>query len=691
MITGGCAMVYRQRPFLWGQSSVDFLSRRDFVRLGLAAPIRLADLSEAAAESQAVDIHQYLLDRAARHEADRRARFAAVQSSADLSALQTSLRQTFLRLLDELPASHAAPAVKQTGVIEADDYRIEKLVYESLPGYFVPALLYKPKTISAPRPAVLSPCGHSANGKASREYQILHINLAKRGYVVLTYDPVGQGERSQFWDAARKRSRYNLGCGEHAVIGNLLYLLGTNLAHYRIWDGMRGLDYLESLPEVDKTKLGCVGNSGGGTLTAYIAAVDPRVAVAAISCYITTLRRRMGNRIQEDPSSDPEQDIFGFVSAGIDHAGLLALLVPRPALVCAARLDFFPIEGTRESFAEAKRLYEIAGVGERIERAEANQRHGLTLPLRAAVYQWFDRWLAGKPSSTPAAEFPVVTRPDKDLRVCPEGQVNLSFRSRHLLPLALEEFDRKKKPSRACDPESFRRDVLSVDTDHAAPAITEIAAVEGSRRQFVLCINGNESNDWREEKAFLQELGHRGYTVAVIDPRGVGRGRSKFQVMGLDYIDALSGVEENLAYNAFLVGKSLLAMRVCDVLAAVKTIEIKAKPRRLVVCGRKDAALAACLAAIVEPAIDCLALEEMLLSFRATFTEKANAINAASILPGLLQSFPDIADVLTALSRRKVLIAAGVGGEAANFSPNVRVVDRKFSQEPRLLSDWLPE
>src|SRR5206468_3880854 len=181
--------------------------------------------------------------------------------------------------------------------------------------------------------------------------QVLHINLAKRGFVVLSYDPVGQGERSQFWDAATRRTRFNLGCGEHAVIGNALELLGTSLARYRIWDGIRGIDYLTSLPEVDAAKVGCVGNSGGGTLTAYITALDSRVAAAAIGCYITTLPRRMGNRIQEDPDSDPEQDIWGFVSAGIDHAGLLALLAPRPTLVASARLDFFPIEGPRASFA----------------------------------------------------------------------------------------------------------------------------------------------------------------------------------------------------------------------------------------------------------------------------------------------------------------------------------------------------
>src|SRR5262249_6994056 len=153
-------------------------------------------------------------------------------------------------------------------------------------------------------PGVLSPCGHSTTGKAAEPYQILHINLARRGYVVLTYDPVGQGERSQFWDAVKARSRFNLTCGEHAVLGNPLYLLGTSLARYRIHDGMRGIDYLSSLSEVDASRVGCVGNSGGGTLTAYIGALDPRVSVAAICCYITSLPRRMGNRIQEDPDAD---------------------------------------------------------------------------------------------------------------------------------------------------------------------------------------------------------------------------------------------------------------------------------------------------------------------------------------------------------------------------------------------------
>jgi dienelactone hydrolase len=299
-------------------------SRREFLELTLAGPAGLAAVAATAAElgERPVDVHEQLLELAARQEKARRARFAAVTSRDDLISLQSSLRDTFLRLIDGLPAKSAVPAARKTGTIEADDYIVEKLVFESFPGYFVSALLYKPKRIVAPLPGVLSPGGHSTTGKAAGPYQILHINLAERGYVVLTYDPVGQGERSQFWDAKKGRLRFNLSCGEHAVLGNPLYLLGTSLARYRIWDGMRGLDYLISLPEVDASKIGCVGNSGGGTLTAYIAALDPRVSVAAIGCYITTLRRRMGNRIQQDPDADPEQDIFGFVSEGIDHVGL---------------------------------------------------------------------------------------------------------------------------------------------------------------------------------------------------------------------------------------------------------------------------------------------------------------------------------------------------------------------------------
>jgi cephalosporin-C deacetylase-like acetyl esterase len=656
-------------------------SRRDFLALSLAASAGLA--GAAGGGGRPANVHQQLLDLAAAQEKQRRARFAAVTTREGLTALQQSLRESFLRLIGGLPEAKGPPPVKVVGRIDADDYTVDRLVYESFPGYFVTALLYRPRKVTGRVPGVLSPCGHSPVGKSAPTYQTLHINLAKRGHVVLTYDPVGQGERSQYWDVGKGRSRFNLTCGEHAVLGNPLYLLGSNLARFRIWDGVRGLDYLASLPEVDAKRLGCVGNSGGGTLTAYIAALDPRVAVAAIGCYITTLPRRMGNRIQTDPDADPEQDVFGMVNAGIDHAGLLALRAPRPTLLATARLDFFPIEGARESFAEAQRLYDVAGAARQIERAEANERHGLTLPLRRAVYDWFERWLAGRPPKMPLEEIKVTPRPVKELLVCAQGQVNVTFKSRHLLPLALEEFNRRKKPARVP-----LRDLLRLDPQQSDAVVTEANAGKG--QTLVVCVNGNEARDWREEKAFLQALTKRGDTVLVLDPRGVGKLRPDLSVRGHDYADPLVGVEENIAYNAFLVGKTLLGMRVTDVLEAVRRVTAKVKPKRVVLCGRRDAALVACCAAAVEPAIHLVVAEEMALSFLPLFAADGGPINAASIVPGLWRDFGDVADVLAQVAPRRVFVAAPTGKSLRDLK-NVRVVEGRFTQETGVLADWLAE
>jgi hypothetical protein len=654
------------------------MDRRSFLGIGLAS----AASAGRSADALPANVHQQLLDLAAKFEALRRNRFTAVKTNVDLTALQASLRDTFLKLIGGLLEPKGPPPAKVVATIDADGYRIEKLAFESFPGYFVPVLLYLPTGVSGPTPGIVSPCGHSAVGKAAPQYQTLHVNLAKRGFVVLTYDPVGQGERSQFWDAKLEKSRFNLTCGEHAVLGNPLYLLGSSLARYRIADGMRAIDYLTKRPEVDPNRIGCVGNSGGGTLTAYVTALDRRVTAAAIGCYITSLPRRMGNRIQQDPDADPEQDVFGFVSEGIDHAGLLALCAPRPTLVCSAKQDFFPIEGARATVAEAKHLYDIAGVGERISQVVADEKHGLTLPLRTAVYRWFDRWLADRTTHPPAGEVAVTPRPAKELAVCPTGQVNRAYWSRQLLPLAWKEFGTRKKTPRVP-----LLDLLGPDPELADYRLTEVTAGAASNRTVVACVNGNEAKPWQEEKEFLRALERSGLAVVVIDPRGVGALRPKLAVYGHDYADPLSGVEENVAYNAFLVGKSLLGMRVADVSAAIK--KLSGTPlARVVLCGRGDAALVACLTAAVDPAVTRLAVEGLLLSFVPLFDGVGRLFNAASILPALLRDFGDVTDVLAEIAPRKTLVAAGVG-ELPRRPASVEVTDRRFVTEPRSFLDWL--
>jgi dienelactone hydrolase len=639
--------------------------------------------SPAVSGEKTADVHQQLLKLAVRQEKERREHFAAVVTKADLDKLQNSLREKFLKLLDGLPQAKGVPPAQSIGKIQAEDYVVDKLVFESSPGHFVSALLYKPKKITGRLPGIISPCGHSPVGKAAATYQILHINLVKRGFIVLTYDPVGQGERSQFWDVARQKSRYNLVCGEHAVLGNPLYLLGTNLARYRIFDGMRALDYLASLPDVDPERLGCVGNSGGGTLTAYIAALDPRVKAAAIGCFITNLPRRMGNRIQKDPDADPEQDIFGFVSEGIDHTGLLALRVPRPTLLASAEFDFFPIEGARESFAEAKKLYLLAGASERIGMVEAAEKHGLSLPLRKGIYAFFERWLAERKAQEESTEIVVKPRPTKDLLACKDGQVNVTLQSKHLWSVALEEFEKRKKAPRVS-----LSDLLRLDPKYADFRVTEITAGKLEDKTLVVCINGNEARPWQEEKAFLQAMENRGHAIVVLDPRGVGALRPKLSVEGHDYADPLVGVEENLAYNAFLVGKSLLGMRVTDVQAAVRKLAEKKKPSRILLCGRRDAALVACFTAAIEPVVTKVAVEVMPLTMRRYFDPSVGPINAASVLPSLLRDYGDMEQVMTAIGPQRIFSAAGLGATKESL-PALHRIETPFTANPTELINWL--
>jgi hypothetical protein len=204
----------------------------------------------------------------------------------------------------------------------------------------------------------------------------------------------------------------------------------------------------------------------------------------------------------------------------------------------------------------------------------------------------------------------------------------------------------------------------------------------------VLLVNGNESTDWRRETKLIDALTGQGYAAAVVDPRGVGKLRPALRVAGHSYEDPLSGVEENLAYNAFLVGRSLLGMRVADVRAAVGKLVSDRRPSSLVLCARKDAALVACLATAVEPKVNRLAVQEMPLSYLPLFEAEGHPINAASILPGMLSGFGDIPDVLATISPRSVLAASPRFG-LGRRTPSFRQTDRPFTDDPAVLLDWL--
>ena len=624
--------------------------------LGLVAPLIAAPLHAAEAPTpemfRVLEPHaegpritpylSYQIERAWAFDAARQERFARVKTEADLRALQDELRQKVLRVIGGLPEAKTPLNARVTGTIPMDGYRIDKLVFESLPGIHVTALVYVPEGAVGRKPAVLLACGHSPIGKAHPAYQEIAVRLARRGYVVLCWDPVGQGERSQFWDKTRGRSRYNLVCGEHAVLGNFATIAGTSLVRYEVWDGIRAVDYLLTRDDVDPGRLAITGTSGGGFQATWIAALDPRIAVVLPSCFPTALPMRMANRIFEDPDSDPEQDPPGLVSEGIDHAGLLLLAYPRPLHVSAAVLDFFPIEGTRRTLREIAAFYRRFGHADRVALSEGYHKHQYSAENQAKAFAFLDRAFS-RPAQAGLAE--AKTLAPEALWSSPTGQVREDLGGRSLLEVIRDEF-RARPPAAQTLAELYRggnpgiRDWLVVAFTGAAPRDAIAWEAAGSDRigaarieRFRLHHSGGlviplvyvhrdgapsrelllrvslqgklGPADWPEVEGLLAQ----GHDVVSFDPRGLGETRMRYKAASIDdpvlapadeeaaYASPLSGVLANHVYNAQLVGRPYLFEMIEDVEIATRFARAELGAKQVAIDAPGDGRLLAWAAA----------------------------------------------------------------------------------------------
>jgi cephalosporin-C deacetylase-like acetyl esterase len=517
----------------------------------------------------------------------RRARaYEQATTAEQLAAYQERLRKFFLDQIGPLPERTPLNA-QAVGRLPGDGYRIEKLIYESQPRHYVTANLYLPEA-KPPYPAVLVPCGHSANGKASN--QRVCILLAKHGIAAMCYDPIGQGERYQFLDREGK-PRFKP-TTEHTLVGASSIPLGRNAATYRIWDGIRSLDYLASRKDIDGTKLGVTGCSGGGTMTSYLMALDDRVACAAPSCYVTSWRRLL----ETIGPQDAEQNIFGQIAGGMDHADYLLMHSPKPTLILASTRDFFDIQGTWDSFRQAKRWYTRQGYAERIELVETDEKHGYPKAQREAMLRWMRRWLQGV--DMPVTEPDFDTHTAAELQCTPSGQVMLLPEARSVADLnaelagrlaaerremwqpsnrqrALDEVRRiagvrklselprpKVEKVGSIEREGYRIDkvVLHPEAGIRLPGLLFEPAKPSGKRTLYLHGEGKHAD--AAEGGPLAKLAAAGEIVLAIDLRGTGEIGTR--------PDALWGANWNDFFLSYLLGKSLVGMRAEDVLTAAR-------------------------------------------------------------------------------------------------------------------------
>lgn len=632
-------------------------------------------------------LYNFLLRQAAQATEKRLARLDAIHSEAEFANWQEANRQKFLELIGGLPLERSPLNPRVVGELRRQGYVLRKVIFESLPGYYVTANLYVPTEGQAPYPGVLAPCGHSSNGKAYDVYQHLFIGLARRGYVVLTYDPMGQGERYQYWNFVTNRRLFEI--NEHGMAGVQEYLLGQNFARYCIWDGLRALDYLASLPEVDAARIGVTGNSGGGTLTTYISMLDSRVKVASIVTFITSLSKKIEARAY-DAETDPEQDIQGLLEAGIDHTEMVGMIAPRPVLIGAATQDFFPIAGTRQTFAELQGLYRKLGVPERVKMVEFNHHHEYSQPLRESTYAWFDRWL--KQAEGEAHEPVIQTEKDADLLCTPTGQVitslggqrvyhfnseaaerfvasldarrgRFSYRgglqakilARLALPMTPPQPVPRKLGETAAASVTVEKLLLEVEPGITVP-MRVIHNTHSGRAPAVIYLRDRAGD--QDDPALFSALARQARVVAVADVRGFGETKSPRNVAdAFTYFDPASGMDADFAYAALFLGRPLLGMRVWDALNAFQYLASRpdVDPARILVTGRGWAGITALFAAVAEPKFSGAALEGIPASYAEIARSGVYTQPVSLMLPGVLLDF-DLTDAMGALASRPLLL-----------------------------------
>ncbi len=288
-----------------------------------------------------------------------------------------------------------------------------------MPSFYVTGCMFIPDG-KGKKPAILFTSGHTQESFRYPSYQVMILNLVKKGFIVFAIDPVSQGERVQIYDAQKNASAIGPTTREHGYLGTQCIISGVSLARYFIWDGIRGIDYLLTRKEVDPARLGVTGQSGGGTQSAYIFACDDRIKAGAPVNYITGFRRLL----ESIGPQDAEQNMYHVVSNGITHADFLELRAPNPALISAGTRDFFSIQGARETYEEVRNAQKAFGTEDNIGIVEDDFGHGYTKKLREGIYAFFQKNL--NLPGTPSDENVTVLDPG-ELKITATGNVATSF------------------------------------------------------------------------------------------------------------------------------------------------------------------------------------------------------------------------------------------------------------------------
>jgi cephalosporin-C deacetylase-like acetyl esterase len=607
-----------------------------------------------------------------------------LKTEADWKKRQAEVHEKLLRVLGPFPEKTDLNA-KVIEVLEQPGYTIEKVLFESIPGFHVTACLFIPEELKGKAPAVLYCSGHTVDAFRTRKYQNVILNLVNKGFIVLAFDPIGQGERIQYYDSKIGESRIGQNTVTHSYAGNQCFISGGSIARYFAWDGIRAIDYLVSRPEVDAERIGCHGNSGGGLQTALISAIDQRVKAAAPSGYITSFRWLL----KSQGVADGEQNFYHFWAEGLDIPDFIEVRAPLPMLIMATTRDFFPIRGAREAYKEALMPYRLFGHEDHLQIVVDDDLHGYTLKTREAMYAFFQKHLNHRGSPV---EQEVDYLNGQELAVTPTGQVSTSFEgetvfsiNRKETQILLERLEQSRKDPKVhlekvkkfskqlsgCQERVIQPTDAVLTGRYDSDPIIEKLFIQGSgnypvpfllmipkqvkKQTVVLFLNplGKDIKEYERAYSPLHTLLTSGYVVLVPDLINTGEvGPTEFR--GDATIDTIH--TSNIWYMGIQNAKSIVGLRASDVNRLVRYIQTRFPGRPVAGVSNGHYNTVLLHAAATNERIELVGMLDPLISYESLVMNKYYDIHLLYSAPGGGLRDYDLPDLAACIAPRKILM-----------------------------------
>jgi hypothetical protein len=589
----------------------------------------------------------------------------AIHTIAQAEHRKKIVRTRMLDDLGGLPDYHGPLNARITGEIRTDSYTIEKVVYESLPGFYITANVYRPNRPGR-YPAVLLQAGHTQEGKP--ENQRLAANLAMKGFVVLCFDPIGQGERVQTYSRQMDAPLAGWSVPEHIEMGAQAQLIGRGLSRYFIWDAMRSLDYLSSRPDVDASRIGAAGCSGGGALTTFTGALDPRLKVVIPGCYPTSFKLLFATS-----GPDAEMVFPSFLASGLDTADFVEQSAPTPWLLQSTEHDeyHFSHQGVQMVYEEARKWYSLYKARDDVGFLVGPGSHGMPLVSREAVYQWMIRWL--KNGQGDAHELPVKMFPSQDLQVTKSGNVEDQPGSRKLYQLL--QADLHSREHKRTIPE-LRTELrtLKIATDGSAPKVkilddkkdadlreqhiqfesdpgiwlkaTLYLPSSPGKKQAVLMVKGGQYFGVMPMETMAEHMATLGRVVLEMEPRTSFLENHEGEYTG----DWATNIQANL------IGLNLPALRAHDILRGVDLLQARADvdPNSIRGVARGVNGVWLLLAGAADPRLRRIWLDRTPYSLSSALNNSMAANLWDAVIPNFVLHW-DLNDLVTAMGTRQVL------------------------------------